>query len=110
MSLVKYNSHRPAKHFGNFFDEFFNRNLTDVFGADFSANSPAINVLETENAFQIEVAAPGLDKADFEVKAEGKFLKIVAKKEVNIADKDGKYFRREFNYSNFTRSFRFQTP
>lgn len=55
------------------FDDFFNSDLTSFFGRDmselFNSNPgmvmPAVNVKETQEAFQIEVAAPGLRKEDF---------------------------------------------
>lgn len=106
MSIVKYNPHRPvSKTFGNFFDDFFNRNLTDMFGSDFSTNVPSVNVVETEKAYKIELAAPGLEKGDFELKTERDFLTISAKREQKDEVNGGKYFRREFNYSSFSRSF-----
>ena len=104
MSIVKYNN-QPVKTFGNFFDEFFNRNLTDVFGSDFNFNTPSVNVIETDKAFRIELAAPGLSKADFELKTEGDYLNIIAKKEQKEEVTEGKYYRREFNYGTFRRSF-----
>ena len=58
-----------------------------------------------DKSFDIEVAAPGLAKADFDIQAENDLLKITAKKEQKEEVKDGKYYRREFNYSSFSRSF-----
>ena len=105
MSIVKYNSNFPAKTFGHFFDDFFNRSLTDTLGSDVAFNRPSVNIIEHSEGYTIELAAPGLDKADFEVKAEKDLLKITAKKENKEEVKDGKYYRREFNYSSFHRNF-----
>ena len=105
MSLIKYNPF-AQKSMGNFFDDFFNRDVTDFFGSDFSRNTPSVNVVETENSYRVEVAAPGLEKKDFEVSLDNGFLTISAKKEHQEEVKEGdKYMRREFNFSSFTRSF-----
>ncbi|MCB0561610.1 MAG: Hsp20/alpha crystallin family protein [Lewinellaceae bacterium] len=105
MSLVRYNPF-ATKSVSNFFDDVFNRNITDFFGSDFSASTPSVNVVETENSYRVEVAAPGLEKEDFEVSIDNGFLNISAKKEHQEEVKDGdKYMRREFNFSSFTRSF-----
>lgn len=65
---------------------------------------PAVNVLEKDDAFVIELAAPGLNKADFNIKVENDVLTIAAKKEVTPKEGE-KYTRKEFNYTQFTRTF-----
>ena len=61
-NIVKFQPYPSTKTFVNgLFDEFFNRNLADQVGADNFASHAAVNVLETENAFKIELAAPGFD-------------------------------------------------
>lgn len=65
---------------------------------------PAVNVKETGEAFFIEVAAPGLDKQDFEVRLDKNVLHIAAKKEVQAVE--GETVRkREFGYAQFERRF-----
>jgi HSP20 family protein len=103
-NLVKYNSLAP-KGMSQYFDEFFNRNLTDFFGSDFSMQSPSINIVESDNDFRVEVAAPGLEKENFEINVEKGMLNISAKRVVNEEAKEDKYVRREFNYTSFNRSF-----
>ena len=105
MNLVRYNTLFPEKSLGGFFDEFFNRNLSDMVGTDFTFSSPSVNVIENENDFIVEVAAPGLDKDDFNVEVDKDHLIISAHKEVKKEETEGKYTRNEFNYSSFTRRF-----
>lgn len=83
-------------------------NVPAVYGHTNSAQSqPAVNVKETGEAFLLEVAAPGLDKQDFEVKLDKNVLHISAKKEVQAVE--GETVRkREFGYAQFER--RFQLP
>lgn len=104
MSLIRYNPF-AAKSVGNFFDDFFNRDISGFFGSDFSASNPSVNVVETENSYRVEVAAPGLEKEDFEVNVDNGFLTISARKEQKEETKGDRFMRREFNYSSFTRSF-----
>ena len=102
-SLRKYPIQRS---FSNLFEDFFNRGLSDFVGTDFSVNQPSVNIIDDKDKFRLEVAAPGLNKNDFNLKLENGYLTISAKKEENKEEKEeGKYTRREFNYSYFSRSF-----
>ncbi len=69
-----------------------------------NATAPAINVFETEHNYEIELAAPGLNKEDFNVHVD-EDNNLVITMEKKSADKDGKkngrYLRREFSYSKF---------
>lgn len=68
---------------------------------------PSVNVRETNDAFHIEVAAPGMKRDDFKVELDNNFLTIsaeVEQKNENNDDRDG-YTRREFSYQSFQRSF-----
>lgn len=105
MSIVKYNSFAPARGFKNVFDDFFNRNLADYFGNEFTTSTPSANVVEKDDHYWIEVAAPGLEKQDFEVSVDKGYLNISAKRENQSETKDEHYARREFNYTSFQRSF-----
>ncbi len=69
------------------------------------ANQPAVNVKETDDAYMIEVAAPGLLKEDFEVSCENRILLIRAEHQTEEEKKEDDYMRREFNYTRFERQF-----
>ncbi len=88
--------------------------LTDLFDSDrfFDAEwmkrmqvVPAVNVLEKEKAFEIEMAAPGLEKKDFNITVDNGVLTISCEKEAEKEDKEKNYTRREYSYTNFARSF-----
>jgi HSP20 family protein len=68
---------------------------------------PAVNIMETEDNFRVEVAAPGMSKEDFSIELDNDVLTISSeqKKESENSDEDGKYTRKEFSYSNFKRAF-----
>ena len=91
----------------SFIDEFFGKDWMDsVFSDQPGISTPAVNVKETNEDYQIEVAAPGLDKKDFKVDLDNNVLTISSEKEHKDEKKEeGKYMRREFSYSSFNRSF-----
>ncbi len=66
---------------------------------------PRVNVTETKDSFNLDVAAPGLHKKDFKIDVEGNMLTISAQREENKEDKNESVTRREYNYSSFSRSF-----
>lgn len=105
MSLIKYDPFAPVRSLTNVVDEFFNRGIGELIGYDHAFSVPSVNVVEKPDSFTIEVAAPGLEKGDFKVSVENGCLVISAKKEKNEEVKEGKYTRREFNYTSFSRSF-----
>jgi len=112
MSLVKF-KRRP---FGNlitqdFFDmdDFFDnrgwtRNmLPDTFWNG-KRSEPALNIKETDDNFEIELAAPGFAKKDFEVTIEDGCLNIKAEKQASEEEIEDNYTRKEFSYNAFERS------
>jgi HSP20 family protein len=66
---------------------------------------PASNILETESAFQIEMALPGVDKKDIRVEHEKGILTIRLEKPEENKENDG-YTRKEFDYRGASRTFR----
>jgi HSP20 family protein len=113
-SLMKWNGNGNDHVFPEFpslFDDFLTRDLFQLpFRVASNANSvPSVNVKETNTAFELEMAAPGMEKKDFKVELEQDTLVISAQKENKTEGKseDGKYSRKEFSYQSFRRSFNF---
>ena len=82
--------------------------FNDLFDTDFlpkvNATAPAINVKESDKAYTVELAAPGMRKEDFNVHIndEGNLVvKLESKQEVKDEDKNTRYLRREFSYSKY---------
>lgn len=66
---------------------------------------PAVNVKETDKGYEIEVAAPGLSRKDFNVSVDNHVLTISSEKKEEKETKEKDYTRQEFSYSSFSRSF-----
>lgn len=108
MSIVRWNPSRPAG-MSRIFDDFFNSELWDWSRNNFAAENatlPAINVRETDDDYRIEVAAPGMNKNDFNIELNNGLLTLSATKESSDEKKENNYTRKEFSYASFRRSFR----
>lgn len=66
---------------------------------------PAVNVKENKENVEIEVAAPGLKKEDFNLEIDKNLLKISVDKTEETVEKEENFTRKEFNFFNFKRSF-----
>lgn len=69
-----------------------------------NATAPAINVIEDDNNYKIEVAAPGMTKEDFNVHVDednNLIITMEKKQESHEGKKNSRYLRREFSYSKF---------
>lgn len=98
MTLAK-NNYRTVN---DLFDEFFK---PATWGSETSLNVPAVNIHETNEAFHLELLAPGLSKEDFKLKLEKGLLTISYEKKTQAENKDYKTHRKEFTVSSFKRSF-----
>jgi len=107
MSLTKQN----GSHFSalpRLFDDFFSRELFNWDNSNFSSTRttiPATNIIETPEAFEVEMAVPGMEKQDFKITLEGNQLKITSAKEQDSEMSATQYVRREFSYQSFQRTF-----
>lgn len=95
----------PAKRNEGWLPSIFN----DFFDTDWmlkaNATAPAINVIENDKDYKVELAAPGMTKDDFKVTVDENdnlLIEMEKKSESKEEDKDNKkYLRREFSYSKF---------
>lgn len=82
----------------NIFSDFFDNDW--MFKTN--ATMPAVNVIENETDYKVEVAAPGMTKEDFNVHLEGDNQLVISMEKKNeTKDDNSKYLRREFSYSKF---------
>ena len=107
MSLIKFNNrNRLFPSWNNdslktflSSDDFFNN---DFFEED--SLMPAMNVKEHDKDFEIEFAAPGFSKKDFEVTIVDNILHVSGEKKSEVEEKEEDYTRKEFSYNSFKRS------
>ena len=68
-----------------------------------NATAPAINVIENEKEYKVEVAAPGMTKEDFKIQLSDNNELVISmeKKNETKEGEEKKYLRREFSYSKF---------
>lgn len=106
MNLIKVNPMFPVKTFSNVIDEIFNRGLSEFSGSLNTLTTPSVNIREESGAFCVDVAAPGLEKTDFNIAVENDHLIIeVSKSKETEESEEGKWTRKEFNFNSFKRSF-----
>jgi HSP20 family protein len=94
--------------FPSLFDKFFEGNMMDWNNWNYSSTDttlPAVNVKENDDAFMIEVAAPGMTKDDFKVNYDNGRLTISSERKNEKKNEAENYSRREFSYQSFQRSF-----
>ena len=106
MSLIKRNGSMFPALPG--FDDLFTRELFNWGNTNFSTTNstiPSVNIKETDDTFEVEVAAPGMEKKDFNITLDGTLLTIASQKESNSETKEDSYTRREFSYQSFQRTF-----
>lgn len=85
--------------------------FNDFFGNEWLENTnksvPAINILQNDNGFTVEVAAPGMTKEDCVVRIDENNNLVISfekKIETENKEKNGSYLRREFSYTQFQRT------
>lgn len=89
----------PSSLFGlDLFDEF---NLPSRLGI----TVPSANVIESPKEYKIELAAPGMERKDFNLQVENHCLTISAEKKEEKKETEGDFTRREYSFNSFTRSF-----
>ncbi len=88
------------------FDNMFDTEVNDWKRKNYSSTQttlPKVNILEDKDGFTVEMAVPGMQKNDFDIKLDQNLLTISSEK--NDEKKEMKYVRKEFAYQSFKRSF-----
>jgi HSP20 family protein len=96
MSLIK--REFPFANWSSMFeDDFFKKNLDEKW-------APAVNVLNEENAYKIELAAPGFKKEDITLEVDNGVLFVEGKSRSELEEKEKNYTRKEFSSRSFSRT------
>ncbi len=104
MTLMRFSNQYPS-----LFDRFFDNDLFNWPNRSYSNTNttlPSVNIKESNDAFEVEVAAPGFTKNDFKIELNHDLLTVSSDKEITNETKEGQQFSlREFSYQSFSRSF-----
>ncbi len=102
MPIRKYND---LNWFPSLFNDFFDTSWM----SKMNTSTPAFNVIEDENEYKVEVAAPGMTKEDCRISlTNDDQLSISFEKKTEDSDQSSdskKYLRREFSYSQYQQTF-----
>ncbi len=103
MTLVRYKNQMPGL-LNNLFNAELDPWSTDNYSDD-NSTLPAVNIKETEEGFEVGVAAPGFDKSEFNIELDNNLLTVSSEKKEENEVEGERYTRKEFSYQSFKRSF-----
>ena len=100
MNLIRFNQHPAFWNLLNDFDKNLNHstNRNDL-------SSPLVNVINQDNQYVIEVAAPGIKKENFNIKLENNKLVISSNIKEDKDEKNVNYSIKEFGFTSFSKTF-----
>ena len=101
---MKTTAYQPTR---SFFDDFFAKSIGQASNQYWGTNTPAVNISEGKEGFQLELSVPGYKKEHFNLKTEKNLLEISAQLEEETSNEptEVKYIRLEFTSKNFKRTF-----
>lgn len=94
------------------FDDFFGDEFMG-FPVNRQFATPAVNIIEQDKQFDIQIAAPGMTKDDFKISINDNNELVIhlekktedGKKDEKKDEKKGTWLRREFSYASYSQSF-----
>ena len=108
MTQVKFNLQPFERNLNSLMEDLFTE-LPELFKNDFNKSAwkgfAPVNVKEYENAYEVELVAPGFLKEDFKINLENDILTISAGKKAEEKKDTAKQVRSEYNFKSFKRSF-----
>jgi HSP20 family protein len=111
MTLIKRSENLPI--WTNLFNDFLANDWNDWSLRNFSMTNttlPSVNIKETDESFEVEMAAPGMEKGDFKLEVNQGILSISSEKSIEKENSDeSRYTKKEFSYQSFCRSFSLPT-
>lgn len=105
MSIVKFSDGKKNSLLMPGFNDVFESLFSEAFSDRMMVRVPAVNISETPEHYDIELAAPGLKKDNFMIRLDDDVLSISVEQNQENTDKNKNYSRREYSYSSFVRSF-----
>ncbi len=103
MSIVRYNSNDfVPSTFSSLVDRFFNESVVRNGGSVFT---PKVDVIESETAYEVQLAAPGVSKEDFKIEVNDNSLTVSGERKFTNEKKERSFHSIETQYGSFSRSF-----
>lgn len=107
MSIIRY--HSPLRGyapltFHSILDRFANETLSRNGGSQYSF-TPRVDIVETDKAYEIQIAVPGIKKEEFTIDVNDRFLTISGERKVWKDRKEANVHVNEIQYGNFSRVF-----
>ena len=96
------------KNNDNWMSNLFNDFVEDRYMPRMNATAPAVNIKENKERYEMEIAAPGLKKEDWNISLdEDGNLDVKMEKRQEHKEEDAKqvYLRREFNYTSYEQTY-----
>ena len=100
MAVIRWQHKNPL---ADIVSNFLDTDYADFFGK--RAFDPSANIIEKTNGFELEIAAPGLKKEDFNINLENSVVTISSEMEDEKREEGKNYTRKEFYFGSFCRSF-----
>ena len=107
MSIVKYNSLANdfiPTSFSNLIDRFFNESVARTGGSAYSF-VPRVDIIETDKAYEIHFAVPGMKKDEFKIDLNDNNLTVSGERKFDQERNEKNYYSFETQYGTFSRSF-----
>lgn len=107
MSIVRYNpilNDFAPTSFSSLIDRFFNESVTRTGGSAYSF-VPRVDIVETDKAYEVNVAVPGVEKEDFKIDLNDNVLTISGERKSRTEKDEEKVRVRETQYGTFSRKF-----
>lgn len=106
MYKLKGNQRRVPATFSGLLDSMINDNWGEFFNDNhLTNNSIPVNIKELDNAYQLDVVAPGLKKEDFNINIDHDLLTISFEQKEEHKETTDKMIRNEYQFRSFKRSF-----
>jgi HSP20 family protein len=108
-TIAKKLNGNPSVNFGNVVDNIFQNSLRHFFDGDSfpgntSLNKVPVNIAETDQAYRLDVIAPGLEKKNFVVQLHDNMLTVSYNRSEQTEKKD-EWIRNEYSLDSFSRTF-----
>ena len=107
MTQFKVNNRPAVKTWNGLLNDLFGE-FENTIGNKFNGGAASyqpVNIVETEEAFHLEVAAPGRKKEHFSLKVENDQLTVGYEDKTEAPAAELKFVRKEFKTAGFSRSF-----